>query len=196
MNEDELLARLRAADPALVHEAPAPDVDRLLEATMTTSHVPAGPRVRQPIRRPRLLAAAAAAVLAAAGLAAWQAASGSPGSAPSAAPLVLTVSDTGGGTKCAAPTVGLLRTSTTAFEGTVTSVADGQVTLRVEHWYRGEDVTTVTLRQARETESGTFTAGDSYLVAARDGRVEMCGGTTWAEPQMRDLYREAFPPQR
>lgn len=34
MNDDELLARLKAADPA--SDAPEPDIDRLLEATVST----------------------------------------------------------------------------------------------------------------------------------------------------------------
>ncbi|MGW5640887.1 hypothetical protein [Streptomyces sp. NPDC003832] len=89
-----------------------------------------------------------------------------------------------------------MRTNTMAFEGTVTSVTDDQVTLRVERWYRGDDVSTVTLRQVQGLEAITFTSGDRYLVAARGGKVDMCGGTVDAEPQMRDLYSRAFPSDR
>lgn len=37
MNDDELLAQLKATDPALTSKAPRPDVTRLVEATMNTS---------------------------------------------------------------------------------------------------------------------------------------------------------------
>lgn len=36
MNDDELLARLRSADPALTSSAPLPDTNRLVEATLNT----------------------------------------------------------------------------------------------------------------------------------------------------------------
>lgn len=35
MNDEELLARMRAIDPARTSDAPQPDINRLLEATMT-----------------------------------------------------------------------------------------------------------------------------------------------------------------
>ncbi|MFF3934643.1 hypothetical protein [Streptomyces phaeofaciens] len=195
MNEDELLARLQAADLARVPTAP-PDIDRLLEAAMTTTRTPVDTGTPRRNLRPRLLAAAAAAVLAVGGLIAWQV-TRAPAAAPSAAPLVLTVQGTAGSTKCAAPTVDLLRMNSTAFEGTATSVTDDQVSFDVKHWYRGDaGVSTVTLQHIRGLEGVTFTAGDRYLVTARDGEVGMCGGTAWAEPQMRDLYRQAFPSER
>ncbi len=104
---------------------------------------------------------------------------------------------TAGSAKCAAPTVGILRKNSTAFEGTATSVTGDRVTFHVKHWYRGDaGVSTVTLEHIQGLESVTFTAGDRYLVTARDGEVGMCGGTVWAEPQMRDLYRRAFPSER
>ncbi len=37
MNDDELLAHLKATDPALTSKAPRPDVTRLVEATMNTN---------------------------------------------------------------------------------------------------------------------------------------------------------------
>lgn len=207
MNEDELLARLRAADPARL-PTPPPDIDRILEAAMTTTRTPAdtaadtgtaadggtGSRRRNP--RPRLLAAAAAAVLTAGGLVAWQV-TRAPVAAPSAAPLVLSVEGTAGSLKCAAPTAEVLRTNTLAFEGTATSVTDDRVVFRVRHWYRGDaGVRVVTLRAVRGLEGVTFTSGERFLVAAADGGVAPCGGTAPAEPQMRELYRDAFPPGR
>ncbi|MFG2948304.1 hypothetical protein [Streptomyces adustus] len=194
MNEDELLARLRAADPALVGVTPAPDVDRLLEAVMTTTRVPAPTSGTRRPRRPLLLATAAAVALTTAGAFAWQA-TRSPASSPSAAPLVLRVQAADGTAKCAAPSVAMLRANTTAFEGAVTSVTGQLVTFRVEHWYRGEDGRTVTVNHIENLEGVSFRTGESYLVVARHGRIDACGGTVWAEPTMRDLYRQAFRDQ-
>ncbi|MFE2586307.1 hypothetical protein [Streptomyces sp. NPDC059378] len=195
MNEDQLLARLRAADPALVGGTPPPDVDRLLEAAMTTTQVPAQKSGTRRPRRPLLLAAAAAVALTTAGALAWQG-TRSPAASPSAAPLVLRVQAPDGAARCAAPSVDMLRTNTTAFEGAVTSVTGQQVTFRVEHWYRGGgDGRTVTVEHAENLEAVSFSTGDSYLVVAQHGRIDACGGTVWAEPQMRDLYRQAFRDQ-
>ncbi|MET8564059.1 hypothetical protein ABZV75_27105 [Streptomyces flaveolus] len=191
MNEDELLSRLRAADPALAHTAATPDVGRLVAAAMTSAG-PAAPVGRQATsRRPRLLAVAAAVLLAAGGLITWQ--SGRSGThAPTAAPLVLTVRQDGGGARCAAPTVEVLRTNTTAFEGAATSVTGDRVTFRVSHWYRGDDASTVVVKRAKQLEGVTFTTGEHYLVVARNGTVTPCGGTVGAESGTRQLYRQAF----
>ncbi|WP_435227477.1 hypothetical protein [Streptomyces sp. Tue6028] len=194
MNEDELLARLRAADPALVGDTPPPDVDRLLEAAMTTTQVSTQDSGTRRPRRTLLLAAAATVVMTTAGALAWQS-TGSPASAPAAAPLVLTVQAADGATRCAAPSVGILRTNTTAFEGAVTSVTGQRVTFRVERWYRGGDGRTVTVEHAENLEAVSFSTGDSYLVAAKHGRIDACGGTAWAEPEMQDLYSRAFQGQ-
>ncbi|GAB7101920.1 hypothetical protein JCM4814A_02340 [Streptomyces phaeofaciens JCM 4814] len=195
MNEDELLARLRAVDPALARRAPAPDIDRLLETVMATTDVHT--QTSQPSRwQPRLLAAAAAGLIATGGFITWQA-THTTASHPSAAPLALTVQHTDEATRCAAPTVDILRSNTTAFEGTVTSVSGGKVTFRVTHRYRGDDLSGgVTMKQSMRLEDLTFAPGERYLVVARKGAVKPCGGTVGAEPDMRRLYRQAFESER
>ena len=40
MNDDELLARLRAADPALTADAPPPDIDRLFARALNVDASP------------------------------------------------------------------------------------------------------------------------------------------------------------
>ncbi|MDX3309977.1 hypothetical protein ACWGH3_21455 [Streptomyces sp. NPDC054884] len=98
-----------------------------------------------------------------------------------AAPLALTVQqDTGGGpaTACAELDVTTLRQYTTAFEGTATSIDGDQITLRVDHWYRGEDASTGRLDNTHEGQLESFgqefAVGQTYLVYAKDGKVPVC----------------------
>ncbi|WP_157851260.1 hypothetical protein [Streptomyces flavovariabilis] len=116
-----------------------------------------------------------------------------------AAPLVLTVQqDTGGGpaTACAELDVTALRQYTTAFEGTATSIDGDQITLRVDHWYRGEDASTVRLDNTHEGQLESFgqefAVGQTYLVYAKDGKVPVCYGDAEAAPKLRSLYDRAF----
>ena len=51
MNDDELLARLKATDPALTSKAPRPDVTRLMEATMNTPNTATAPQPPPRARR-------------------------------------------------------------------------------------------------------------------------------------------------
>ncbi|MER6162653.1 hypothetical protein ABT147_45475 [Streptomyces sp. NPDC001868] len=115
-----------------------------------------------------------------------------------AAPLVLTVQqDTGGGpaTACAELDATTLRQYTTAFEGTATSINGGRITLRGDHWYRGENASTVRLDTSNEGQlehfGQEFIAGQTYLVYAKDGKVPMCYGDA-ATPKLRSLYDRAF----
>ncbi|WP_329280208.1 hypothetical protein [Streptomyces sp. NBC_01451] len=119
---------------------------------------------------------------------------------PSAAapPALAVQQDTGGGlaTACAELDVYTLRQYTTAFEGTVTSSDGDQVTLRVDHWYRGEDASTVRLDNTHEGQPESFgqefTVGQTYLVYAKDGKVPACYGDAEATPKLRSLYDRAF----
>ncbi|MGW7363561.1 hypothetical protein ACWGI8_09060 [Streptomyces sp. NPDC054841] len=207
MNNDELLARLRAIDPARTSHAPSPDLDRLLEATMTADTKARTTNDGSAGRRRRLvLAAAAAAVLAAGGGIAWgMAATGSssssasspssPSSPSKADPVILTVPEAPAA-KCAAVTVDVLGSMQTAFEGTATSVKGDRVELRVDHWYRGGDASVVRLQNDTEMVpllSGVeFTVGRHYLVTANEGRVTLCGYSAEADPQLRGLYDKAY----
>ncbi|MFF4347372.1 hypothetical protein [Streptomyces sp. NPDC001530] len=201
MNNDELLARLRAIDPARTSHAPSPDLNRLLEATMTADTKALSTKDGWVGRRRHLLlAAATAAVLAVGGSIAWgMAATDSPSSSaasPSpAGPLTLTVPEAPAA-KCAAVTVDVLGSMQTAFEGTATSVKGNEVELRVDHWYRGGDSSTVQLQNDTEMVpllSGVeFSVGGHYLVTANDGRVSLCGYSAEADPQLRGLYEKAY----
>lgn len=199
MNDEELLARMRAIDPARTSDAPQPDINRLLEATMTAdTTVRPSPRTSDRPRRPLLLAAAAAAVLTVGAGITWGV-TATRDTPPAAAPLVLTVQqDTGGGpaTGCAELDVTTLRQYTTAFEGTATSIDGDRITLRVDHWYRGEDASTVRLDNAHEGQLESFgqefAVGQTYLVYAKDGKVPVCYGDAEATPKLRSLYDQAF----
>ncbi|MDT0479496.1 hypothetical protein [Streptomyces doebereineriae] len=200
MNDEELLARMRAIDPARTSDAPQPDINRLLEATMTAdTTVRTSPRTSDRPRRPLLMAAAAAAVLTVGAGITWGVTATRDTPPAVAAPLALTVQqDTGGGpaTACAELDVTTLRQYTTAFEGTATSIDGDQITLRVDHWYRGEDASTVRLDNTHEGQLESFgqefAVGQTYLVYAKDGKVPVCYGDAEATPKLRSLYDRAF----
>ncbi|GAA3776630.1 hypothetical protein ACFS5L_34620 [Streptomyces phyllanthi] len=222
MNDLELLARLKAADPALTSDAPLPDVNRLVEATMTidtgtrpekstngtgtrpeTSSVETATRPAKSTlgggRRRLLPMAAAAALLVVGGGVTWgvMAADERPDSARSSstAPLALTAEGADGATQalCVEATVDLLRGYPVAFEGTVTSEEGLRVDLRVDHWFRGGDATTVRLTHHElHPEAIALKVGQRYLVTAEDGVVPICGGTIEATEETRSLYRRAF----
>ncbi|MEV8371899.1 hypothetical protein AB0P21_04130 [Kribbella sp. NPDC056861] len=210
MNDDELLARLKAADPASRSDAPEPDIDRLLEASMTTD---TETRPTTAGARRRWLPAAAAGVLIATGGLVWGLTSGQGGDTPPVAgpPATSTTPSTppgiakavlkltvGGGAsgKCKAVEVADLRRMQTAFEGTATAVKGELVTLRVDHWYRGGEATTVEVRSdadAVATLLGVeFKVGGTYLVSAIDAQVSICGESGPATPELRALYQQAF----
>ncbi|MDF3143721.1 MULTISPECIES: hypothetical protein [unclassified Streptomyces] len=212
MNDDELLAHLKAVDPALTSNAPLPDINRLVEVAIThdTTHdtttrpAPGAATVTRlsPQRLPgagrrRLLMPAAAVALLVGGGITWGVATNQ-GQSPSAGPLALTVEDLDSGapsSACAEPTADTLRRNATAFEGTVTSEEGDRVEFRVDHWYRGGDTTTTTARLGNDEdwpEGWVFEVGQHYLVTAENGVVPVCGGTIRATDQGRDLFRQAF----
>ncbi|MFI5707964.1 hypothetical protein [Kribbella sp. NPDC051620] len=223
MNDDELLAKLKAADPA--RHAPEPNPDRLLEATMTTD-TETRPDTTSTTRR-RWLPAVAAGVLLVGGGIAWgiagnsgddnqpiagaptatvstpgapTATAGTPGSTPTAtagtpAVLKLTVG-AAPNAKCRAVEVADLRRMETAFAGTATAIKGEQVTLHVDHWYRGGDATTVQVQSdadAVTTLLGVdFKVGGTYLITANDAQVTLCGESAPTNPELLALYKTAF----
>ncbi|MGW0876745.1 hypothetical protein ACWD3J_48770 [Streptomyces sp. NPDC002755] len=216
MNDDQLLSRIKAADPAMTSSAPLPDIDCLVEATLTTDrtsrtaeHAPANATAVQASRSAKTAAgrrfalAAVAAVVLGGGATWWiTAGNGQEGSphqaqASESAPSSLTIEapHTGAGSaKCMEPTTGLLRGFEVAFEGTVTSKTGDQVGLRVDHWYRGGDATTVRIvnEDEQSSEALNFEIGQQYLVTAESGVVPVCGGTSAATDEARVLFHEAF----
>lgn len=114
-----------------------------------------------------------------------------------AAPLELTADGSLAG-KCAMPSADRLATFDTAFEGTVTALADGTATLTVDQWYAGgdgADSVTVTTPGGDLTELLTaveFQEGRTYLVSATDGRVSLCGFSAEKTDELDGLYKSAF----
>lgn len=97
--------------------------------------------------------------------------------------------------KCAAPTSADAKKQSVAFEGIVTEVQDGTVTLAPTHFYNGEETATVVIAapdQGMSEAPAEFVVGGSYIVGANDGRVAICGLTGPADDDLRALYEGAF----
>jgi hypothetical protein len=99
--------------------------------------------------------------------------------------------------KCAMPSAQVLATFDTAFQGTVTSIDDGTVTLEVDRWYAGEEASTVTVEAPSKALEDLllavdFEEGRTYLVSADDERVTLCGFTAETSPELEALYEEAY----
>ncbi|MEV0740378.1 hypothetical protein AB0I51_31595 [Streptomyces sp. NPDC050549] len=203
MNDDELLARLKAADPALTRSAPPPDTDRLVEATLNTvtatapvnSGVPAGRSRRHLLG----LAAAVGLLVLGGGIGVGvmandgggSTAKNAPGSGSSAAGA-LRLTAAGGSAKCVAPTPDTLRKYPTLFIGTVTSIKGTVVTFRVDHWLKGGTARTVVLdSDTSRPEALTFINGDRYVVAAKDGVVPVCGANGVTADEIAE-FRQAY----
>jgi len=203
-------ARLRALDPAASLPQADPDwVARLLEDTMshdvdtplTNERRETGTHDRSPLTW--LVAAAAILVIAGVGVFAtmWQ---DGPDNPPTAAPSssqgtsVLELSARPPvSAKCMVPTAEILANQQTAFDGTVSSITDGVVTLDVTHWYRGgqADQVTVTPPPAEMQTlvlAVDFQVGGRYLVSANDGFVTVCGFTGAYTDDLAAMYAEAF----
>ncbi|MGW1727783.1 hypothetical protein ACWCQK_33325 [Streptomyces sp. NPDC002306] len=206
MNDDQLLARLRAADPALTSRAPLPDINRLVEAALNTDTAaqpektaagitarPAKPGTGRGRRRHLALAAAAGLLMLAGGIAGAVMANSDSGSSSASGPLTLTAESGGAQARCIEPVPDRLRKYPTLFEGTVTSVKGSSVHFRVDHWLIGGDGDTVRLdRDADEPESLTFLVGEHYIVAAtKDGTVPQCGANMVSD-ETRSTFRKAY----
>ena len=134
MNDDELLARLKSADPALTGVAPPPDIDRLVEDTLNTdtalqSATTAAGIATASWGRRHLFGLAAAGLLVLGGgvaggiMANSGGGNGHSASAKTVAPAgALRLTAEGGSGKCMAPGVDTLGKYPTLFEGTATSV--------------------------------------------------------------------------
>jgi len=193
VNDDELLARLRAADPALTSSAPPSDVDHLVEAVLNTdtASVPAQNTRATAGRRAFGLAAAVVLLALAGGVTAGVMANDG-GGAPAAGPLTLVTSGSGAA-KCAEPVPDRLRGYPTLFAGTVTSVKGSSVGFRVDHWLQGGGADEVVLdSNSGSPEALTFLKGQQYIVAAdEDGVVPMCGANM-VSGETVGVFREAF----
>lgn len=216
--QDELRARLAAADPArpggpahVVDESPDAVSTRIEEAVMTTrvTHNPTrnsgdGSGDRPNASRSRWLAAAAAIVLVTAAAAAAVVGGvlgDSARDSRSGRTVALTVPGADTMASCLPFDVGFLREMPLAFSGTATAVTDDEVVLEVDRWYKAgatqREATSATLSMPGGAASVAldgveFTEGERYLVTATDGQVNGCGFSGRATPELTAAYQEAF----
>ena len=199
MNDDELRARLQAADPAQ-RDAPADSwIDELVEATMTMNDQAGQENRTEEPRKRRWLAAAvaAAAVAAIVGGFAFVAADDGGAKDDKQTELALTLPAVDAMQMCIAFSVDQLKPAETAFSGTATEVAGDQITLEVDRWYKGGDADLVQLTSPGDEsvllEGGIqFTEGERYLVSASEGTVSSCGFSGAYTDEMAAAYDEAF----
>ena len=209
MSDDELRARLRAADPASSLPPADPDrVARLLEDVMSTELTEesreTGTRNRGPLTW--LVAAAAVVVLVVGGIIGIKAATGDNASPTSAKPVpaqtVTTLSAPDDGAthaKCMVPNAPSLAQLPTAFDGTVSGIDGDTVTLTATKWYAGAptDLVKVTApgeEWERLLSAVHFEDGQRYLVSATDaGAVTVCGFSAAYSDDLAAIYAEAFP---
>lgn len=203
-DDHDLLARLSAADPAasLPPAAPA-EVTRFAEDAMNqpldtpdvTEPTPLEPRRSRPLLWIAVAAAAAVAVFG--GFLALRPTDRGDDPVAAGGPTVshLQVAPVVG--RCAPVTAETLGQQDVAFDGVVTSLADGVATLEVSHWYRGAPTDVVKvgapgLDQRQLLDVVAFEVGDRYLVAGHDGAVVPCGASGAYTDQLAGLYSQAF----
>lgn len=115
----------------------------------------------------------------------------------SAAPLTLSVPEEAAG-RCQMPNAQTLSGFDSAFEGTVTVLADGTATIEVDRWFTGDEQpdTVVVDSPSREMQAllsaVPFEEGKTYLVSSTDGRVTLCGFTGESTAELEELYEQAF----
>ncbi|HEX6150831.1 hypothetical protein [Nocardioides sp.] len=209
---DELFVRLRDADPSSsLPPADPAGVARLLEDAMShdtmTETRGTGTRGRSPLTW--LVAAAAVALIVAAGVFALLPRGGDQPSVASPDPTAsdptaseptvteLTMPAAAAG-RCMVPTAQMLGSAAYAFDGTVTGIDAGVVTLEVDRWYAGGESDLVQVDQASAdlnalTLAPIFEAGGRFLVAGtEDGSVMVCGFSGPYTAELADLYTKAF----
>ncbi|GAA1165239.1 hypothetical protein [Nocardioides aquiterrae] len=204
-HDAELRDRLRAADPATALPPADPErVARLLEDVMstelTTENRATGTRGRGPLTW--LVAAAAVLIIAGVGVFAIVGHDDDPAAPPTAADSETVTelsapSPTAYAAKCMVPNAEALAQQTVAFDGTVTTLADGVVTLTVGHWYAGDPTDLVRVQAPAEelralVGAVEFRQGGRYLVSATNGQVTVCGFSAPYSADLAALYEQAF----
>ncbi len=204
VTDDELLARLRDADPAATLPADDPDrVARLLEDTMSPETDTLTREPGTPGRGPLtwLVAAAAVLLIGAAGMSTLVGGDDTvtPPSAGEADPTVTTLTlPTGTPARCMVPSARLLSNAAFAVDAEVVAVSGGVATLDASQWYAGEPTDEVEVDAGSADLSALigapeFEEGDRYLVAGNgDGDVMVCGFSGPYSDDLAGLYTEAF----
>lgn len=186
MDDRDLRDRLRAADPASAFDAL--DTERISRMIERTTAAPEPPK-----RKARGWWVGGAGLAAAAALA-----------VAIVVPLTRTPEPTrltapGGdaaSAMCMAVTPELLAERDLAFQGTVSSIADGLVTLDVERVFKGDVASrAVVVQQDAEFAdfSGTvFETGATYLVSTVGSEVAACGQSGPMSSELLALYEAAY----
>jgi len=200
MRPEELRGRLAEIDPArdLATEAPTTRSSRTrLERAMQTEPTPVADPPDRRRRTTWLAAAAAAAVVLVAGVAAL-AGGGDDEDEPVASgpPLELSLGASDTMASCMPASAEILADMPVAFAGTATAVEGETVTLAVDEWFVGGDAATAELQLASGMEAlidgFAVTEGESYLISATNGSVNLCGFSGPDSPELRAMYDEAF----
>lgn len=199
MNDDELAARLRAADPARDDVPASSWLDDLVEDTMSApSTAPETTPARS--RRWIPLAAAAAVLVVGAGAVGFALSGGDEPPPPAAAPPTVTELTLPGDDalqSCVRVEAAFLRNMDLALDGTAVALEDGSVTLDVTRWYKGGDTDQVELiapatGQLALIGAVEFEVGERYLITAGRGMVNSCGFSGPWSQELEDLFVEAF----
>jgi hypothetical protein len=205
-DDDELRDRLRASDPAAsLPPADPTRVARLLEDVMSTELTTENRETGTRNRGPLTWLVAAAAVLIIAGVAVYGVLGHDDDpTPPPAADGHTTVTELSApnaaayDARCMVPNPEIVAQQSVAFDGTVTTLADGAVTLTVDHWYAGSPTDLVRV-QAPATEleelvgAVHFEDGGRYLVSATGGQVTVCGFSAPYSTDLAKIYEQAFP---
>jgi hypothetical protein len=194
----DLLARLRAADPAA--SLPPAGIDRvthLLEAAMsdTATHTHETRENGTHDRSPLTWVVAAAAVLLIAAAGVFGLVNRDRDQTPAATDTVTVLGYAPSHGRCMVPNVAVLQAQTIAFRGTLTTLTVGSATFRVDHWFKGgpTDLARVTAPLLGElVDSARFSVGHEYLVSAQRGQVTACGFSGPATGSLAALYQRAF----
>lgn len=212
-SDEQLRDQLRALDPAAsLPPAEPARVARLLEDTMSDDVDYDIPETRETgvHERSRLTwLVAAAAVFLIAGVSAFVLVQrGTDDDVPAAGPsgepadpvtvTSLAVPADPGSAKCAVPSAEILAQQDLAFDGSVTEITDGMVTLKPTIFYAGDptDVVRVEAPPAALEQlllSVQFQVGQRYLVSAAEGQVSLCGYSGVWSPDLEQLFVQAFP---
>jgi hypothetical protein len=205
----ELLARMRAADPAAsLAPVGTDEVGRLLgeamsEQTLTESRE-TGIRHRSPLTW--LVAAAAVVLIAAAAVFALTQRGATPSRPPAAQPsasphqpatLELTLPTAAGSGRCMVPQPSVLARADVALDAEAVEVSEGVVTLQPTRFYAGGPAEHVRVDQGSASMRDLigavrFEEGGRYLVAADGGEVLVCGFSGAYDADLAGLYAEAF----
>jgi hypothetical protein len=206
MSDEVLRHRLSRLDPAPagtpVDPVTSPRAAELLERAMNVDHVqtidpPLSDELaaRRP-RRPLLLVAAAAVLVALVGSVLALRGLDRPATGEPSTTLALELPAPDAAASCAMFDVDVLAGMPVAMAGTVTDVVPGQVTLDVDHWYRGGTANRVTIAVPENNSAALdgvdFRTGGRYLISAIDGTVTSCGLSGAATPELERAFAEAF----